>query len=84
MLIQKSSQDRGPDELYVAACSCLARLFESIARSSESKRALLDTANVPALGHAVTVILDGAVKGQGGDEEFAVEAAVRRVAELAR
>ena len=28
--------------------------------------------------------LDGAVKGQGGDEEFAVEAAVRRVAELAR
>lgn len=28
--------------------------------------------------------LDGAVKGQGGDEEFAIEAAVRRVAELAR
>lgn len=28
--------------------------------------------------------LDAAVKGQGGDEEFAVEAAVRRVAELAR
>ena len=28
--------------------------------------------------------LDGAVKGQGGEEEFAIEAAVRRVAELAR
>lgn len=28
--------------------------------------------------------LDAAVKGQGGDEDFAIEAAVRRVAELAR
>ncbi|MDO5031074.1 DNA polymerase III subunit delta [Corynebacterium sp.] len=28
--------------------------------------------------------LDAAVKGQGGEEEFAIEAAVRRIAELAR
>ena len=28
--------------------------------------------------------LDAAVKGQGGDEDFAIEAAVKRVAELAR
>ena len=28
--------------------------------------------------------LDAAVKGQGGEPEFAVEAAVKRIAELAR
>ena len=39
-----------------------------------------------AVSEAVILIadLDAAVKGQGGDEEFALENAVRRIAELAR
>ncbi|WP_115686034.1 DNA polymerase III subunit delta [Corynebacterium senegalense] len=39
-----------------------------------------------AVSEAVIIIadLDAAVKGQGGDEEFALEDAVRRIAELAR
>ena len=39
-----------------------------------------------AVSEAVILMaeLDAAVKGQGGDPEFAIEFAVRRVAELAR
>ncbi len=47
------------EELTLAVFECLHSLFDSLGRSGEGKRSLTDTANVPALGHTITVLLDG-------------------------
>lgn len=51
--------ERTSEELQTDAFACLEALFSSLGRSTATKNSLLEPANVPALGHAITVMLDG-------------------------
>lgn len=52
------------DELRAVGFQCMQVLFQSLRASPEGKASLVDTANVPSLGHAVSVILEGIVNGE--------------------
>ena len=58
---------RSSEELQTAAYHCLSLLFASLGQSRSGKESLVSTANVPQLGHTVTVILDGIVEGSSSD-----------------
>lgn len=63
------------DDLRIAAFNCMSKLFESISSSTTGKLTLVATANVPSLGHAVSVILDGIYAGESFEvQNAAVEA----------
>jgi len=51
--------ERTSEELQTDAFACLAALFSSVSRSTLTRNSLVESANVPALGHAITVMLDG-------------------------
>lgn len=61
------------DELQTAAFRCLSDLFLSLSLSTTGKASLADTANVPSLGHAVTVMLSGV--SDGASQELQLSAA---------
>lgn len=52
------------DELRAVGFQCMQALFQSLSNSAAGKASLVGTANVPSLGHAVSVILDGIVSGE--------------------
>ena len=51
------------EELSTSAFECLAGFFEVLGYPSSSAKEYTDTENIPLLGHAVTVILDGILEG---------------------
>ncbi|KAK6008772.1 hypothetical protein QM012_000675 [Aureobasidium pullulans] len=52
------------DELRAVGFQCMQALFQSLGANVEGKTSLVGAANVPSLGHAVSVILDGIVNGE--------------------
>ncbi|KAF2497717.1 hypothetical protein BU16DRAFT_559453 [Lophium mytilinum] len=56
--IKKSSE-----ELQATAFQCLSALFASFSSTQEGKKSLTTTANVPALGQTITVLLQGITDG---------------------
>lgn len=58
------------DDLQAIAFVCKAVLFGAVSRSQGSKDALLSTQTIPALGHSVTVILDGVKHGNSGSVQL--------------
>lgn len=59
------------DELHTMIYQSMSTLFLSLKRLSSSKRTLLDTENIPALGHAITVILTGIREGESAQVQLA-------------
>ncbi|KAG9531645.1 ARM repeat-containing protein, partial [Aureobasidium melanogenum] len=51
------------DELRAVGFQCMQALFQSLGASVEGKTSLVGAANVPSLGHAVSVILEGIMNG---------------------
>ncbi len=52
-----------PEELAIEAYGALAALFRDLGKTPGGAESLLDTITVPALGHCVTVILQGITEG---------------------
>ncbi len=72
---QEKSKDT-PEELALVVFECLLSLFDSLSRSLAGQKALTDGTNVPALGHAITVLLDGITDGISDQNQLAAVAAV--------
>lgn len=53
-----------PEEVVVEALACLTALVQNASASATASAALVEAKNVPALGHAVTVILESIVDGE--------------------
>ncbi|KAI9659339.1 MAG: hypothetical protein M1821_001597 [Bathelium mastoideum] len=64
------------EELQVAAFRCLSLLFASLGQSRSGKESLTSTANVPQLGHTVTVMLDGVVNGVSNEIQLSALSAL--------
>ncbi|KAI9782326.1 MAG: hypothetical protein M1835_004058 [Candelina submexicana] len=64
------------EELKVAAFRCLSALFQCFALSTDAKASLTETANMPALGHTVTVLLDGITEGTSKELQLSAVAAL--------
>ncbi|KAL2064186.1 hypothetical protein VTL71DRAFT_4680 [Oculimacula yallundae] len=52
-----------PEELTIEAYGALAALFRAVLNTSGGSASMVDSGTVPALGHCVTVILDGVTVG---------------------
>ena len=59
------------EELSTTAFECLAALFEVLGFPSSSPKEITDTENIPVLGHAVTVVLDGILEGPSSKVQMA-------------
>lgn len=55
------------EELRTSSMTCMSRLFRSLSRSQECKTNILRVINIPALGHAITVILEGSKSSSLGN-----------------
>ncbi|KAI9815550.1 MAG: hypothetical protein M1827_002684 [Pycnora praestabilis] len=71
-----STQKQEPsEELKILAFDCLSSLFSSLGSFDEGKGFLTETSNVPVLGHAVSVVLEGLTDGtSNGVQLSALEA----------
>ena len=67
---------RASEEVQTAAFTCLSTLFNAF-RSSSEQSALTAAANVPALGHVVTVVLDGIADGASNEVQWSATSAFR-------
>ncbi|KAI9702551.1 MAG: hypothetical protein M1836_001031 [Candelina mexicana] len=67
------------EELKVEALRCLSALFQCFALSTDAKASLTETANIPALGHTVTVILDGITEGTSKELQLSAVAALNAI-----
>jgi hypothetical protein len=65
------------DELRTAGFRCLRGLFDSLSTTSVGKSSLVGTTNVPSLGHAVSVILEGIVNGESLQVQLAAAHALQ-------
>ncbi|RDW65452.1 hypothetical protein BP5796_10144 [Coleophoma crateriformis] len=52
-----------PEELIVEAFKALAALFKALSTTPKGPQSLVETSTVPALGHCITVILEGVTDG---------------------
>ncbi|KAK2624803.1 hypothetical protein QTJ16_005996 [Diplocarpon rosae] len=52
-----------PEELLIEAYGALAALFRALANTPEGAASVVDSGTLPALGHCVTVVLDGVKHG---------------------
>ena len=59
------------EELSASAFECLAALFEALGSPSSSTKEFTDIENIPVLGHAVTVMLDGILEGPSSKVQMA-------------
>lgn len=64
------------DELHIAAFTCLSKLFESLSFTTTGKASLVEAANVPSLGHAVSVLLDGISDSEAFEVQYAAAGAL--------
>ncbi|KAI9803283.1 MAG: hypothetical protein M1825_002074 [Sarcosagium campestre] len=71
----KEKASNSSEELKSAAFKCLSSLFRCYSSAARSL-ALTETSNVPALGHAVTVMLEGIRDGPSTDVQLAAISAV--------
>ena len=55
--------DVAPEELRAHALECISELFLATARVPSTRDAILETQNVPALGHTITVMIDSCKSG---------------------
>ncbi|KAK5159689.1 hypothetical protein LTR04_004843 [Oleoguttula sp. CCFEE 6159] len=67
----RSKPRTSSDELQAAAFTCLSDLFLSLTNNVEGRTSLTETANIPALGHAVIVMLEGVTDGASSDVQLA-------------
>jgi hypothetical protein len=65
------------DELRAVGYQCLQALFQSLSASPVGKASLVGTANVPSLGHAVSVILEGIISGESFQVQLAAAYALK-------
>jgi TELO2-interacting protein 1 len=59
-----------PEELLVEAYGALAALFKDLATTAGGPASLIDAGTIPALGHCVTVVLDGATGGPSAEAQL--------------
>ncbi|KAJ5054425.1 uncharacterized protein L3040_000699 [Drepanopeziza brunnea f. sp. 'multigermtubi'] len=59
----KEVSARPPEELLIEAFGALAALFRDVAHTPGGPASMVDSGTIPALGHCVTVILDGVTDG---------------------
>lgn len=59
------------EELSTSAFECLAAFFEVLGFPSSSTKGFTDIENIPVLGHAVTVTLDGILEGPSSKVQMA-------------
>ncbi|KAI9875309.1 MAG: hypothetical protein M1830_008644 [Pleopsidium flavum] len=64
------------EELTLVVFECLHSLFNGLIRSVEGKQSLTEATNIPALGHTVTVLLDGVTDGISDQNQLAAVAAL--------
>lgn len=65
------------DELRAVGFQCMQALFQSLSNSRTGKTSLVGTANVPSLGHAVSVVLEGIVSGESFQVQLAAADALK-------
>ncbi|KAK4997396.1 hypothetical protein LTR28_013992, partial [Elasticomyces elasticus] len=65
------------DELQSAAFACLTCLFSALRSSELGRKSLVETANIPSLGHLVTVLLDALSDAVSPDTQLAAMAALQ-------
>lgn len=70
---------RTSEELQSVAFICLSELFSALASTQQGRESLISSANIPALGHAVTIILEGVVDGASNEVQLAALAALKAV-----
>ena len=73
--VQAKSKETS-EELTLVVFECLHSLFDSLGQSTEVKRSLTEATNVPALGHTVTVLLEGVTNGTSDRNQLAAVAAL--------
>ncbi len=73
---KKAETGKLSEELKVEAFRSLSALFQCFQSSAEGKASLTETANLPALGHTVTVILDGITGGTSNELQLSAVAAL--------
>lgn len=76
--VPTKSNDASPEtseELKIVAFNCLEALFSCYAQSSNAG-ILTESKNIPAIGHAVTVLLDGVTSGASKDVQLSAIAAL--------
>ncbi|KAH8591733.1 armadillo-type protein [Bisporella sp. PMI_857] len=59
-----------PEELMNDALGCLAALFQDLGRTPGGASCLIESSAVPALGHCVTVVLDGITGGPSANVQI--------------
>ena len=67
------------EELQLVAFICLSELFSALAFTQQSRESLISSANIPALGHAITVTLEGITDGASNEVQLAALAALKAV-----
>ncbi|KAF9637547.1 Armadillo-like helical [Lasiodiplodia theobromae] len=65
------------EELQAAGFACLAELFVTYGQDEKSQKILTAADNVPPLGHAIVVILEGVTDGPSYDVQLAAAHALR-------
>ncbi|KAI4737631.1 ARM repeat-containing protein [Aureobasidium sp. EXF-12298] len=65
------------DELRTVGYQCMQALFQSLSTSPAGKASFVGTANVPSLGHAVSVVLEGIVSGESFQIQLAAADALK-------
>ncbi|KAK5001060.1 hypothetical protein LTR66_000192 [Elasticomyces elasticus] len=69
--------DASTDELQSAAFACLTCLFSALRSSELGRKSLVETANIPSLGHLVTVLLDALSDVVSPDTQLAAMTALK-------
>ncbi|KAI9678953.1 MAG: hypothetical protein M1829_001938 [Trizodia sp. TS-e1964] len=59
----KPRTNEASEDLRVAALDCISSLFKALRNVPKSQQAFTEAPNIPALGHAVTAIIDSAAEG---------------------
>lgn len=59
-----------PEELLIEAYGALAALFRDLANTPGGAASLVDASAIPALGHCITVVLDGATGAPSADAQL--------------
>lgn len=71
----EATPNEASEELTTIAFKCLANLFQSFRRSPDVP-SLTETANLPALGHAVSVMLEGVTNGASSQVQLSASSAL--------
>lgn len=73
---QSSKGLKSSEELLALSFRCLSEVFHAMGSSASAQSALSETANMPHLGKAVSVILDGIREGPSAEIQYAAASAL--------